>query len=125
MPWVPPTLIARACSSGSSNETEAPSGHVGGDRAHAVAVLGGVAVQLGQRDVHPGRGGRVVGGADQRHHVAIRPLQPAHEQLAADEARRAREQDGAHAAASAPMAWKPPSTWTISPEMARAPSESR
>src|SRR6476620_9969409 len=96
---------------------------------HALAVGRGVVPQLRQDAVEPLLRGRVVVGADEREHLAVTLLEQAREHLHAEEAGRAGQEDGRlHATASSalrasagavPMAWKPPSTCTISPVIAR------
>ena len=114
---------------------------------HAGGVARGVAVERAQDAVEPLARTCVVARPHEAQHLVARAFEQPRKHLHAEEAGGARQEDPrsdfipAHfAAASAssgrcavpsmpsigvPIAWKPPSTWRISPVVARARSESR
>src|SRR6202034_581355 len=93
--------------------------------AHPRRRLGGIVVE--PRD-HAGEAlrRRLRGlGSDQAYDRAVLALDQPREQLHAEEARRAGEEDRLAHRIGAPIAWKPPSTCRISPVIPRARSLSR
>src|SRR5919201_915037 len=100
---------------------------------HALAVRRRIAPQLRQDAVDPLCRLRVVARAHEDDDLAVALLEQPREHLHAEEPGRPGEEDGRpHAVASSitwagavPIAWKPPSTCTISPVIARAMSDSR
>ena len=151
---VPSTLIARASSSGRSKEIEAAQWQTTSTRARArrrppvrspatrvtrVAMRRAVAVERGE-DVVEARLGGGASARGQADDLVVGALEQPREHLHAEEAGGAGEEDARSCrappraaarpcppcpASGAPIAWKPPSTWRISPVITRARSESR